>query len=330
VKKVLWVKFGWSEYYHGGLVNGNFTWLVENGGKNGGRGHEAFNFMPINGTYYCYVPPHAGGHAPTNEEPTGWTVICLAKNPKHTGIHIVGWYENATLHGEWLEPPTGLVTKRGDTDHAAYDWSYCITSKTAYFVPPQCRNIPFSDDSVRQAKYMYLAGPGVKVDDTRRRVLNLLEDRMQTLRPFAVANPNEEESADPELDAADPLKGFGTPEQRKRVEQAAENAVIAHYESKGFDCERVTHLPCGYDFICSKGRTTLHVEVKGTSGEVPQFFLTRNEYGKGMRSNSQWRLAMVTSALNAPNVVIYDAAELQKAFDLDPYVYVGKFVPAVI
>ena len=51
---------------------------------------------------------------------------------------------------------------------------------------------------------MYLAGPDAKVDDTRRRVLKLLEDRMQTLRPFAVANPYEEESADPELDAADP------------------------------------------------------------------------------------------------------------------------------
>jgi hypothetical protein len=93
---------------------------------------------------------------------------------------------------------------------------------------------------------MYLAGPDAKADDTRRRVLKLLEDRMQMLRPFAVANPNEEESADPELDAADPLKRFGTPEQRKCVEQAAENAVIAHYESKGFDCERVTHLPSGY------------------------------------------------------------------------------------
>ena len=45
---------------------------------------------------------------------------------------------------------------------------------------------------------------------------------------------------------ADPLKELGTPEQRKRVEQAAENAVIAYYESKGLDCERITHLPCGH------------------------------------------------------------------------------------
>ena len=69
---------------------------------------------------------------------------------------------------------------------------------------------------------------------------------MQTLRPFAVANPNEELSADPELDAADPMKGFGTQEQRERVKQAAENAIIVHYKSKELDCERVTHLRCGH------------------------------------------------------------------------------------
>lgn len=106
MNKILWVKFGWSEYYRGGPVDGNFGWLNENKGKNNERrGHEAFNFNPgPDGTYYCYVPPQAREYAPSNDDPYGWTVICLAKNPKHTGVHIVGWYENATLHGEWLTP----------------------------------------------------------------------------------------------------------------------------------------------------------------------------------------------------------------------------------
>ncbi len=33
MKKNLWVKFGWSEYYRGGAVDGNFGWLNENKGK---------------------------------------------------------------------------------------------------------------------------------------------------------------------------------------------------------------------------------------------------------------------------------------------------------
>ena len=42
MKKVLWVKFGWSEFYRGGPVDGNFSHLA---GK-GNRGHEAYNLTP--------------------------------------------------------------------------------------------------------------------------------------------------------------------------------------------------------------------------------------------------------------------------------------------
>ncbi len=44
--------------------------------------------------------------------------------------------------------------------------------------------------------------------------------------------------------------------------------------------------------------------------------------------NPAWRLAMVTSALSeSPNITEYDALELKRAFDLEPYVYIGKFIP---
>jgi hypothetical protein len=87
-------------------------------------------------------------------------------------------------------------------------------------------------------------------------------------------------------------------------------------------------LPCGHDFVFSKGGTTLHVEVKGTASAFPQFFLTRNEHQKGMISNPAWRLAMVTSALTTdPKVDVYEAKQLAKAFDLEPYVLVGKLIP---
>lgn len=330
MKKFLWVKFGWSDYYRGGLVDGNFGWLNDNKGKkNEGRGHEAFNFNPgPDGTYYCYVPPQAREYAPSNDDPNGWTVICLAKNPKHTGVHIVGWYEDATLHGDWLDPPQGLIKKRGDAVHPAYDWSYCISSKTAYFIPPEYRTMPFSDASIRQGKYSFLQGPDVDTNENKRRVLELLKGRLKAMTPFAVQNPNEGSLPDPELDATDPLKGFGTPEHRKKVEIAAECAVIEHYKTKGYACERVTHLPCGYDFLFTKGKSVRHVEVKGTSSPTPQFFITRNEYGKGLQSNPAWRLVMVTSALSeTPNITEYDALELRRAFDLEPYVYIGKFIP---
>ncbi len=330
MKKILWVKFGWSKFYRGGHVGGNFGWLNDNKGKkNEGRGYEAFNFNPgPDGTYYCYVPPQKKEYAPSNDDPHGWTVICLAKNPKYKGIHVVGWYENATLYGKWLDLPANMVSKGGDAARPAYDWLYCITSKTAHFVPPESRTMPFSDPSVRQGKYSFLAGPGVHPDKNKRRVLALLEGKLEALAPRAIKNPSEKNIADPEIDSGDPLKGFGTTEHRKKVEKAAEDAVISYYKTEGFDCTRVTHLPCGYDFKFSKGETEIHVEVKGTAGSVPQFFLTRNEHGRGMMANPAWRLAMVTDALSDdPKVDIYLADQVQKMFEIAPYVFLGTLIP---
>lgn len=330
MKKVLWVKFGWSDFYRGGPVDGNFGWLNEQReSKQEGRGHEAFNFDPgPDGTYYCYVPPQRKVHAPMNSDPHGWTVVCLAKHPKHTGIHVVGWYEDATLLGEWLMPPKELARARRGADNLAYDWSYCITAKKAFFVPPERRTMPFSDISIKQGKYSFLEGPDVTSTENKRRVLKLLKERLGVLSSFAITNPNPTSIPDPEADKIDPLSGFGTPEHRKKVEKAAEQVVIAHYEAKGFVTERVSHLPCGYDFLFTKGNTERHVEVKGTSGPVPRFYLTRNEREIGMRSNPAWRLAMVTDALSPSySLVEYDARGIANAFDVEPYVYIANLIP---
>ena len=142
-------------------------------------------------------------------------------------------------------------------------------------------------------------------------------------------NPTEELAPDPELEPVDPLKGFGTPEHRKKVEKAAENAVIALYKSKGYKCTNMTKIKCGYDFLFAKGSRSVHVEVKGTCGETAGFFLTRNEHHAGYESDPAWRLAMVTQALSdKPLIQIFDAKELRKAFDMVPYVFLGKPVAA--
>ncbi|MGS6568716.1 DUF3883 domain-containing protein [Pseudomonas aeruginosa] len=330
MNKILWVKFGWSEYYRGGDIAGNFAWLNQNKGtENEGRGHEAYNFMPdVNGTYYCYVPPQGGNYAPYHDDPEGWTVVCLAKNPATPGIHVVGWYENATLHGEWIVRPNNTDPRQQIFPHPAYDWSYCITSNSAYFIPPEERTLPFSDPSVKQGKYSFLDGPDVTKTENKARVQARLESLMNRLASVAIHNPNEHSVFDPQLDQVDPLRGFGTPEHRKAVELAAEKAVIEYYIEQGYSSQRTTHLPCGYDFIFKRGESALHLEVKGTAGTTPRFFLTRNEHNAGLMLNPDWRLAMVTSALSdSPQVTVYNARQLKEAFNLDPYVYIGEFVP---
>lgn len=330
MKKILWVKFGWSEYYRGGNIAGNFAWLEQNiGTENEGRGHEAYNFMPdFQGTYYCYVPPQRRNYTPYHDDPEGWTVVCLAKNPATRGIHVVGWYENATLHGEWLPRPDNSDSRQIISPHPAYNWSYCISSNSVYFIPPEERNLPFSDASVRQGKYSFLDGPNVQKTANKQRVLARLERIMTRLAPIAIHNPNEHKIFDPELDPVDPLRVFGSAEHRKAVEVAAEEAVIAHYTGKGYTCQRTTHLPCGYDFIFTRKKSVLHVEVKGTSSTTPRFFLTRNEHNIGFELDPDWRLAMVTSALSgSPHIEEYNSRQLKEAFNIEPYVYIAAFAP---
>jgi len=317
------VKFAWSDYYRGGPVDGNFGWLNEQQGTpDEGHGHEALNFLPgPDGTYYCYVPPQLGNPPSREGDNTGWTVVCLSKQPKYKGIHVIGWYENATLLGEWKERKLNLKATESDTPY--FDCSYCITSKSAFFVPPELRNNPFSDPAVKRGKFSYLAGPGIEATENRRRVLALLEKKLKSLREIAIHAPNETNAPDPELDQGDPLIGFGTPEHRKAVELAAEEAVKNYYRNKRFRIRRVADLKCGYDYIFSKDDVVRHVEVKGTSMANEQFYLTRNEYDS--REAPEWRLAMVTNALSEkPNVKIYDNKSFKKAFDLEPYVYIGK------
>lgn len=317
MRKLRWIKFGWSEYYRGGLVDGNFGWLNANRGQeNAGRGHEAFNFMPFaDGKYRCYVPPQAKHYPPWNEDNTAWTVVCLAKDPKRKGIHVVGWYENATFLGEW-EPSNGVGIVDGHASH-------CTIAHSEFLIPPEKRTKPFSDPSVRQGKFSFLSGPGVKVNANKQRVLRLLNARVATLRPVAVRNPDDSNAPSPESDASDPLFGFGTAEHRREVELKAEDVVVAHYGAKGFEAERVADRNCGWDFIFKKGQIVYNVEVKGTSGAEERLFLTRNEFGHRLDDN--WRLAMVTNALGKrPKVKIYKHDEFDGAFDLEPLVYLGR------
>ena len=317
--KVLWVKFGWSDHYRGRPVDGNFSYLAGQGAV----GHEAYNFeSAADGAYYCYVPEHMGIYAPSNPDPTGWTVVCLAKHPKRAGIHIVGWYEDAKLLGTWDKVPeirAHLPVSDSDPDKG---WLYCITAKTAYFVPPEKRTMPFSHPSVRQGKYSFLRGPGVRTTENKEKVLKYLKRRMKKLKSSVIENPTDETAPDLGAEPGDPLRGHGTPEHRKKVEKAAEKAVKSHYRAKGFSSTDVTKKNLGFDFIFRKGRTQYHVEIKGTSGDLPRFFMTRNE--NFYRENPAWRFAIVTNALGPmPTIRVYNNRQFKKTFELDPYVYSG-------
>lgn len=318
MKKILWVKFGWSEYYRGGPVDGNFPFI-----KGGEQGHEAWNFLRQNdGTYYCYTPPQSGSGTPSNADPHGWTVVCLAKDPSRSGIHIIGWYEDAELMGNYATRPDGFDPGGSAPSD---DYYYSIRSKKAFLVPPEFRTNPFSHASVRQGKYSFLAGPNVALTDNKRAVLALLENRLARLVDVAIENPDREKAPDRDNDEVDPLGGFGSPEHRKAVEEAAVEATKLKLETLGYGCVSREKDNVGFDLEAThkNSKDVLHVEVKGTAASLPRFFMTANEHG--YREASEWRLAMVTAALGKPRVEIYTRREMEQVFDLTPMVWKGSW-----
>ena len=78
-------------------------------------------------------------------------------------------------------------------------------------------------------KYSFLRGPRVRTTANKKEVLRVLKHRMKRLKSAVIENPTDDTAPDPGTEPGDPLRGFGTPEHRKKVEKAAEKAVKGHY-----------------------------------------------------------------------------------------------------
>lgn len=111
--------------------------------------------------------------------------------------------------------------------------------------------------------------------------------------------------------------GFGDPATRRVVELAAIAFVWTHFESQGYTIYDYQRDNLGYDLLAVKSDSTLKLEVKGTDGVAPRFFLTRNER-KCAALNADWRLVLVTSARTAPQLQTLTIQDVERIFNLDP------------
>lgn len=118
--------------------------------------------------------------------------------------------------------------------------------------------------------------------------------------------------------------GLGTtPEQIKKVELAAVQAVTHYYESEGWSVKDVSKENLGYDLVSRRKKAELHVEVKGSSGSTIQFPITQNELER-WKTDDTFVLAFVGKALgNAPAIQIFSGSVGLKQFYLRPLSYVA-------
>ncbi|MEZ5181524.1 MAG: DUF3883 domain-containing protein [Acidimicrobiales bacterium] len=111
----------------------------------------------------------------------------------------------------------------------------------------------------------------------------------------------------------------GAPAARSRKAQRAnaesERAAVRHvtraFRADGWDVTSVERDKIGYDLHASRGTQVLHLEVKGTVGNAPNFFLTANEHRRAS-DDPKWHLCLVLNALDAKkrNMHTWTGAEL--------------------
>jgi len=137
------------------------------------------------------------------------------------------------------------------------------------------------------------------------------------------------DSAMPPSDLVSDNGGFASYPRSKLVEEAAIKAVNKWLRKRRYDIEDKQDEWCGYDLLAmprSGTDTELHVEVKGTSGAVGHFFITRNERRQS-KKDPLWRLALVTNALSEPAVVLMTEAQMLERFVLSCLAWEGSERP---
>lgn len=115
--------------------------------------------------------------------------------------------------------------------------------------------------------------------------------------------------------------GFGTPENNRRVEQAAIATAMKWYKDQGWQVRSVEVDKCGYDLECCRNNAEDHVEVKGVQGNEPAFIITAGEVTNLMLDRKHVT-AVVTNALSRePLLTRFSRDEFLSNFDLEPLAY---------
>jgi len=301
--RIALVKTGWSDEYQGGPVLGRYAHLKEYD-----EAHERFNFLQhTSGQFYGYLPPIGKmERSPQPKLTDGWLLVFVSARNGTGPLTVVGWYDNAKFYNEYLERPEYAGPEDFETDVHGNKYSYCISTNTAHLISTASRKDIVSGAHFKRTPILYVRGNG-KDDSWREELARFAETLI---------------SEHSDIEQLPPKLSFPDPEQRKRIEVAAINAAKKFLKTEYHVTDRQKDN-CGYDLLARHRKTgkELHVEVKGTSGLNMHFYMSRNEFRYMV--SPQWRLLMVSDALNKPKVNFFTAKDAHKAFSIDSFAWEG-------
>lgn len=286
---VIFCNVGWMEYYeglkHGDQIVGGGSYVKEKK-----RGHEICNFAPSRNILYGYVQPSGAqinieriGASADDESIHGVTVIWTATRPTG-GTAVVGWFKNATVFREYQRfPKPPAIQKQNGIDgywiKAPFDQAHLLrVDERTLEIPRQVKG------GLGQANIWYADKP--ESASIVKRVLDLVGGKR----------------AQPVI--AKSRKGKQDQERKAEIEESAIRLCCEHFEGLGYSVESVEKDNVGWDLEATSGKTLLRIEVKGLSGSVFSVELTPNEYRAFLEESDAYRLAVVTNALESPELFI--------------------------
>ncbi|MFQ5709377.1 MAG: protein NO VEIN domain-containing protein [bacterium] len=302
-EKIVFVKTGWADYYSGDPIIGRHDYI----GKFNDA-HEKFNFLQApDKKYYASIPPIGENYSvPQPVDKEGWLIIFVSAYEGKGRLVAVGYYLNARFESQLQFRPEYELQNPFETDVQGNKYSYCITSDEAYLIPKSERNFEVDGKHFRRSPIIYARGVN-KDGNWRNEYASLAEQIYGHYSTKEIPN-----------NSGEPSLRFPDQEHRKKVEKASVDFVKKNLKVLGYVIEDKQKLKCGYDLLAKRDMESseLHIEVKGTSGTEPHFYLSKNE--KNYIPNPKWRLAIVINALNNPSYELLTKEQLDKRFHLIP------------
>ncbi len=299
--KIAFVKTGWSDYYSGGPIIGRHDYIYKFNDA-----HERFNFLQApDKKYYAYIPPIGEKYSvPQPADREGWLIIFVSAYEGKGPLVAVGYYVNARFESELKYRPEYELQIPFETDVQGNKYSYCIISNEAYLIPKSERDFEIDGKHFRRSPIIYARGVNNK-DNWRKDYANIAE---QIYRQYSTKEKTKI--------SGEPVLRFPDQKHREKVEKASIDFIKNKLKELGYIIEDKQKLKCGYDLLAKRDDepSELHIEVKGTSGSEPHFYLSKNE--KNYIPNPKWRLALVIKALNDPSHELLTKEQFKNRFDL--------------
>lgn len=291
---ILMCNAAWMKYYEG-ITDSDYP---INGGSfpaANGYGHEVINFQRNGQFVYGYVQARnstinidrIGGNGRSYVD----NVLVVWRARSSYGSVVVGWYRNAIVY---RTEQTGNSNRYFNYKDETYYPGYSIRARAndAFLIPVQHRVFQVPVNHKGFGSQTFVSFLDKDLDEVNQFKVSLMDYISR------VENG----------DFSSPIKGrrgLIDTETKEKIETNAIEAAIEFYIQRGYDVQTRESENVGYDLLASKERETLHIEVKGSSIELPanvNVMLTPNEYAVSKKSKTKYRICIVINALENPEI----------------------------